>query len=75
MICTAPVQKTMSTSEFHYLAGKFIREREKLLGVEQSCCLRVEPLQRQRAIGAQGAQQRRGVEPFGGAPLGPTPKP
>jgi deoxyhypusine synthase len=38
----APVfQKTMSSAEFHYLAGGFIREREKALGVTESCTLSV----------------------------------
>jgi deoxyhypusine synthase len=39
MISAPPFQKILSTAEFHYLAGKFIFEREKLLGVEQHCLL------------------------------------
>ena len=33
MILTPPFQKILSTAEFHHLAGKFIRERERSLGV------------------------------------------
>lgn len=39
MIATPPFQKILSTAEFHNLAGKFIRERERVLGVEQPCFL------------------------------------
>lgn len=34
-----PFQKRMSTAEFHYLLGKYVREVEKQLGVEHSCLL------------------------------------
>ena len=34
-------QKTMSSAEFHYLAGKYIREREKKLGLENKSLLAV----------------------------------
>jgi deoxyhypusine synthase len=34
-----PFQKRMSTAEFHYLLGKYIREVEKQLGVQNSCLL------------------------------------
>jgi len=39
MIVSAPFQKTMSTAEFHHLAGKFIAEREKALGIARPCFL------------------------------------
>ncbi len=39
MIATPPFQKILSTAEFHHLAGKFIRERERILGVPQPCFL------------------------------------
>jgi deoxyhypusine synthase len=39
MIGTPPFQKILSTAEFHHLAGKFIRERERILGVTQPCFL------------------------------------
>jgi deoxyhypusine synthase len=39
MIAAPPFQKILSTAEFHHLAGKFIREREKLLGIEEPCFL------------------------------------
>jgi deoxyhypusine synthase len=39
MIATPPFQKILSTAEFHHLAGKFIRERERILGAEQPCFL------------------------------------
>jgi deoxyhypusine synthase len=39
MISTPPFQKILSTAEFHFLAGKFIRERERILGAEQPCFL------------------------------------
>ena len=32
-------QKTMSSAEFHYLCGKYIREREKLLGIKEKSLL------------------------------------
>src|SRR5919112_643563 len=32
-------QKTMSTAEFHYLCGKYVRERERQLGVEDKSLL------------------------------------
>ncbi|MGA7937743.1 MAG: deoxyhypusine synthase [Kovacikia sp.] len=35
----APFQKRMSTAEFHYLLGKYVREVEKQLGVKHSCLL------------------------------------
>ena len=34
-----PFQKRMSTAEFHYLLGKYVREVEKQLGVKNSCLL------------------------------------
>ncbi len=34
-------QKTMSSAEFHYLAGKYIREREKKLGITDKSLLAV----------------------------------
>ena len=34
-------QKTMSSAEFHYLAGKYIREREKKLGITDKSILSV----------------------------------
>lgn len=39
MIATPPFQKILSTAEFHHLAGKFIHERERILGVAQPCFL------------------------------------
>jgi deoxyhypusine synthase len=39
MIATPPFQKVLSSAEFHSLAGKYIREREKTLGVEHPCFL------------------------------------
>jgi deoxyhypusine synthase len=39
MIATTPFQKILSTAEFHHLAGKFIRERERILGLAQPCFL------------------------------------
>ncbi len=33
MIQTPPFQKILSSAEFHHLAGRFLREREKTLGV------------------------------------------
>lgn len=32
IICAPEFQKDMSTAEFHYLAGKYVSEREKVLG-------------------------------------------
>jgi deoxyhypusine synthase len=34
-----PFQKRMGTAEFHYLLGKYVREVEKQLGVQNSCLL------------------------------------
>jgi len=34
-------QKTMSSAEFHYLVGKYVRERERILGVPESCLIAV----------------------------------
>ncbi|WP_421658580.1 homospermidine biosynthesis protein [Leptothermofonsia sp. ETS-13] len=34
-----PFQKRMSTAEFHYLLGRYVREVEKQLGVKNSCLL------------------------------------
>ena len=34
-----PFQKRMGTAEFHYLLGKYVREVEKHLGVQNSCLL------------------------------------
>lgn len=34
-----PFQRRMSTAEFHYLLGKYVREVEKQLGVKNSCLL------------------------------------
>ena len=34
-----PFQKRMSTAEFHYLLGKYVREVEKQVGVQNSCLL------------------------------------
>jgi deoxyhypusine synthase len=34
-----PFQKRMGTAEFHYLLGKYIREVEKQLGIQNSCLL------------------------------------
>ena len=33
MLRTPPFQKTMSTAEFHWMAGKFVRERARKLGL------------------------------------------
>lgn len=39
-IMSAPeFDRTMSTSEFHFLCGKYISEREKLLGIKEPCIL------------------------------------
>ncbi len=37
----AEFQKTMSSAEFHYLCGKYVREREKKLGLENKSLLAV----------------------------------
>jgi len=34
-----PFQKRMSTAEFHYLLGMYVREVEKRLGIQNSCLL------------------------------------
>src|SRR5215510_12362014 len=34
-------QKSMSSAEFHYLAGKYVREREKKLGIKEKSLLAV----------------------------------
>jgi deoxyhypusine synthase len=34
-----PFQKRMGTAEFHYLLGKYVREVEQRLGIENSCLL------------------------------------
>ncbi len=34
LITTPPFQKILSTAEFHFLVGRYLREREKALGVE-----------------------------------------
>lgn len=39
LIASPPFQKIMSTSEFHYLVGKFLAERERVLGNETPCFL------------------------------------
>jgi deoxyhypusine synthase len=39
MITLPPFQKILSSAEFHALAGKFIRERERILGVQDPCFL------------------------------------
>lgn len=39
MITLPAFQKILSSAEFHYLAGKYVREREKALGVEDACFL------------------------------------
>ncbi|MBD3160804.1 MAG: deoxyhypusine synthase [Candidatus Eisenbacteria bacterium] len=41
MISAPAFQRTMSTAEFHHLAGRFVREREKTLSVPESCLLSV----------------------------------
>jgi deoxyhypusine synthase len=41
MIAAPSFQKAMSSAEFHYLAGRFVREREKVLGITESCLLAV----------------------------------
>lgn len=39
LIETEEFQKTMSTAEFHYLCGKYVRERERKLGLENKSLL------------------------------------
>ncbi len=39
VIQAEPFQKRMGTAEFHYLLGKYVREVEKHLGVQNSCLL------------------------------------
>jgi deoxyhypusine synthase len=34
-----PFQKRMGTAEFHYLLGKYVREVEKQMGIQNSCLL------------------------------------
>lgn len=41
MCAAPPFQRSMSSAEFHNLAGRFVREREKALGVTESCLLAV----------------------------------
>ncbi len=41
IIHTAEFQKTMSSADFHHLCGKYIREREKLLGIQERSLLAV----------------------------------
>ncbi len=41
MIAAPSFQHSMSSAEFHSLAGKFIAEREKILGVGESCLMAV----------------------------------
>ena len=41
MITGAEFQKTMSTAEFHYLAGRYVHERERKLGLEDKSLLGV----------------------------------
>jgi deoxyhypusine synthase len=41
MIAAPPFQRTMSSAEFHNLAGRFIRERERVLGIHESCFMAV----------------------------------
>ncbi len=41
MIAAPSFQHSMSSAEFHSLAGKFIAEREKVLGVSESCLMAV----------------------------------
>lgn len=41
MIRGEEFQKEMGTAEFHYLAGKYLAERERTLGVEDGCLLSV----------------------------------
>lgn len=39
LIETEEFQRTMSTAEFHYLCGKYVRERERKLGLENKSLL------------------------------------
>src|SRR3954453_6034577 len=41
MITGPEFQKTMSTAEFHYLAGRYVRERERKLGLKEKSLLGV----------------------------------
>ena len=41
MITGKEFQKTMSTAEFHYLAGRYVRERERKLGLKDKSLLGV----------------------------------
>lgn len=41
MIAAPSFQHSMSSAEFHSLAGRFIAEREKILGVSESCLMAV----------------------------------
>lgn len=41
MVAAPPFQKTMSSAEFHYLAGKYVRERERVMKIEESCFVAV----------------------------------
>jgi deoxyhypusine synthase len=41
MCASPPFQRSMSSAEFHNLAGQFVREREKALGVAESCLIAV----------------------------------
>jgi deoxyhypusine synthase len=41
MITAKEFQKTMSSAEFHYLAGRFVRERERALGLKDKSLLAV----------------------------------
>ncbi len=34
-------QKSMSSAEFHYLVGKYVRDRERVLGLTESCLIAV----------------------------------
>jgi len=41
-MCAAPqFQRSMSSAEFHNLCGRFVREREKALGIQESCLIAV----------------------------------
>ncbi len=41
MCAAPPFQRSMSSSQFHNLAGRFVLEREKALGITESCLLAV----------------------------------
>jgi deoxyhypusine synthase len=41
MISAKEFQKTMSTAEFHYLAGRYVQERERALGLKDKSLLAV----------------------------------